>query len=507
MAASAPPPLSFTTKTFYGFGSISYGIKDGAFKSFLMIFYNQVIGVPASVVGTAVLVALLFDSLLDPILGQFSDNFRSRWGRRHPFMYASAIPAAGSFLLLWMPPEGLSDTAMFFYIVGVAVLVRSFITMYEIPSSALAPELSPHYDERTSIMAFRYFFGVAGGVILAIITFSVFLQPEPGFPVGQLNPNGWWRYAIMASCVMVLSILISTAGTHNRIPYLRQPEPRDAKPLGQTLREMGATLNNKSFLSLMAYGLIKFTATGTTAALNIYFATYFWGLTSHQMSILLLDSLLAAAIALPLAPRLSKRFGKRPAAMALLIGTVFIGVLPYALYFLGGLMPPVGSTALVLTLLVFQGFGSICGITSMILIASMLADVVEDSEVRTGRRSEGLFFAANSLIQKAVSGVGLFVAGLLLASVGFPEGAKPGAIDRTIVEELALVYIPTLIFFYSIGLICLFGYRIDRSGHEENLRRLGTPLEPGGVEPIGGAAPAGAARPIADGGPQVLPAE
>lgn len=501
---ASAPPLSFVTKTFYGFGSISYGIKDGAFKSFLMIFYNQVIGVPASVVGTAVLVALLVDSLLDPILGQFSDNFRSRWGRRHPFMYASAIPAAGSFLLLWMPPEGLSDTGMFFYIVGVAVLVRSFITLYEIPSSALAPELSPHYDERTSIMAFRYFFGVTGGVVLAIITFSVFLQPEPGYPVGQLNPNGWWRYAIMASCVMVFSILISTAGTHNRIPYLRQPEARDAKPLGQTLKEMGTTLNNKSFLSLMAYGLIKFTATGTSAALNIYFATYFWGLTSHQMSILLLDSLAAAAIALPLAPRLSKRFGKRPAAMALLIGTVGIAITPYGLYFLG-LMPPLGSTALVLTLLVFQGFGSVCGITSMILVASMLADVVEDSEVRTGRRSEGLFFAANSLIQKAVSGVGLFVAGLLLASVGFPEGAKPGMIDRTIVEELAMVYVPTLIVFYAIGLMCLFGYRIDRSGHEENLRRLGTPVEPGGVEPIGGDA--SAPRPAAGQGPQAVPAQ
>ena len=496
------PPLSFTTKAFYGFGSVAYGIKDGAFKSFLMIYYNQIIGVPAGVVGTAVLVALLVDSLLDPIIGQVSDNFRSRWGRRHPFMYLSAIPAAGSFLLLWMPPEGLSDGQMFAYIVGIAVLVRSFITLYEIPSSALAPELSPHYDERTSIMAFRYFFGVAGGVILAIITFSVFLQPEPGFPIGQLNPNGWWRYAVMAACVMVLSILISTAGTHSRIPYLRQPEARDAKPLGQTLREMGATLANRSFLSLMAYGLIKFTATGVTSALNIYFATYFWQLTSHQMSILLLDSLLAACIALPLAPRLSKRFGKRPSAMTLLVLTVAFGMLPYGLQFMG-VMPPLGSTNLVLVLLVMQMFYSTCGITSMVLVASMLADVVEDSEVRTGRRSEGLFFAANSLIQKAVSGVGLFVAGLLLAYVGFPEGARPATIDRNIVDELVLVYIPTLIVFYSVGLVCLFGYRIDRSGHEENLRRLGTPLEPGGVEPIGGAAPARGAP----GGPHIQPAE
>src|SRR4051812_22018964 len=92
--------ISLTTKIFYGFGSIAYGIKDGGFRSLLLIYYNQVVGLPVATVALAIMVALVFDAFLDPLIGEMSDNWRSRWGRRHPFMYAAAVPAAGSFVLL-----------------------------------------------------------------------------------------------------------------------------------------------------------------------------------------------------------------------------------------------------------------------------------------------------------------------------------------------------------------------------------------------------------------------
>jgi hypothetical protein len=146
-------------------------------------------------------------------------------------MYASALPTAGSFLLLFMPPENWSQPALFGYIVVVSILVRSFIALYEIPSSALGPELSADYDERTSIMAYRYMFAIVGGALLYIVTLKVFLRPEPGYPTGLLNPNGWWRYAVTASIIMALSILISAAGTHSRIPTFRKPVERPRRSL------------------------------------------------------------------------------------------------------------------------------------------------------------------------------------------------------------------------------------------------------------------------------------
>jgi hypothetical protein len=299
-ARSAGGRLPVSTKLFYGLGSIAYGAKDGAFKSFLLIYYNQVVGLPAGLVAGAILLALVADSLLDPLIGQVSDGLRSRWGRRHPFMYASALPTAASFLLLFMPPENWSQPALFGYIVVVSILVRSFIALYEIPSSALGPELSVDYDERTSIMAYRYMFAIVGGALLYIVTLKVFLQPEPGYPTGLLNPNGWWRYAVTAAIVMAVSILISAAGTHSRIPTFRKPVDRPKRSLPTIVREMRQTLGHGSFLALMGYGVIKFTGTGVVSALALYFATYWWKLTSGQIAFLALDALIGSLLALPL---------------------------------------------------------------------------------------------------------------------------------------------------------------------------------------------------------------
>ena len=120
------------TKLIYGFGSIAFGVKDQGFSYFLLFFYNQVIGLPAIVVGSAIAIALAADAFIDPIIGQFSDNLRTRWGRRHPLMYASAIPLAVAYWFLWNPPAW-DQKSLFFYLVAIAIVVRTFISLYEVP--------------------------------------------------------------------------------------------------------------------------------------------------------------------------------------------------------------------------------------------------------------------------------------------------------------------------------------------------------------------------------------
>ena len=110
--ASAPPahaPLKLSIKLYFGLGSAAFGVKDNGFSYFLLIYYNQVQGLPASLAGMALMIALVLDALSDPIVGYVSDNWHSRWGRRHPFMYFAAVPFAASYLLLWTPPEGLDQ--------------------------------------------------------------------------------------------------------------------------------------------------------------------------------------------------------------------------------------------------------------------------------------------------------------------------------------------------------------------------------------------------------------
>ena len=153
--------LPLRVKLAYGLGSAAYGIKDNGFAYFLLLFYGTVVGLEPALAGTALLIALLVDAVSDPVVGYWSDNTRSRLGRRHPFMYASALPVALCYFLLWQPPE-LSNQGLFLYLLAFAILIRTLITFFETPSSALMPELTQDYDERTTVQAWRHFFGWAG---------------------------------------------------------------------------------------------------------------------------------------------------------------------------------------------------------------------------------------------------------------------------------------------------------------------------------------------------------
>ena len=162
-SASNRPPLTFSTNVYYGVGSVAFGVHMTALTSLLLLFFNQVVGLPAHGWARAMMVTLIFDAICDPLIGEWSDHTRSRWGRRHPFMYASALPIAIAFYFLFNPPMGWSRESLFIYLIVLLVAARVLLSLYEIPSSALGPELTLDYDQRTSLMSSRFFFGTLGG--------------------------------------------------------------------------------------------------------------------------------------------------------------------------------------------------------------------------------------------------------------------------------------------------------------------------------------------------------
>ncbi|MCV0383596.1 MAG: MFS transporter [Erythrobacter sp.] len=468
---TSAPRLGLATKLLYGFGSVGYGVKDVAFRTFLLLYYNQIVGVRADLVSFAILVALCVDAISDPIVGQWSDTLRTRWGRRHPFMFLSAIPASASLLLLFFPPDGMSQSQTFWYILVVGCCVRTFITFFEIPSSALAPELTSDYDERTSIASYRYFFAYLGGVGIAFLTLLIFLAPTAEYPVGQLNPAGYETFAIVGAAIMFAAILISSLGTIHRIKYFRMPEAREKLGAWKTLVQMKSTFSHRGFLAIIAFGTLKYTSVGMTSALIIYFGTYLWGLNSAQLAVLTIDSLTGAFLALFVAPWASRRIGKRNAALALAVVAVVFGSLPYVLR-LAGLFFENGDPMLVPAIFAFSAIFQMCGVSSAILTHAMVGDVVEESQLATGRRSEGLFYAANTLMQKSTSGLGVFAAGMLVSLVGITPGMAPATIDPAIPRMLAIAYVPALIVLYIGGAGFLFAYRIDRTSHEASVAEL-----------------------------------
>jgi Na+/melibiose symporter-like transporter len=241
--------------------------------------------------------------------------------------------------------------------------------------------------------------------------------------------------------------------------------------LAATAREMIAAWSNRSFLFLTLSGLATAMATGLGASMNIYFNTFYWEFTSAQISALVAGVFVSAFVALFATAPLSRRFGKRGMGMTLIVLSVSIGIAPILLR-MAGLMPANHSPALFPIIFVQSIVSIALGIGASTLLSAMIADVVEDGELKTGRRSEGLFFSASSLVAKAVSGVGIFAASMILALIRFPAGATPGHVPAETLRDLALVYAPILLVLYGLGLWLLTGYRITRASHAATLDLL-----------------------------------
>jgi len=467
------PPLTLRLKSAYGFGSVAYGVKNNGFDYFLLLFYSQVIGLDARLVGIAITTALVFDAISDPVIGYWSDNLRSRWGRRHPFMYIAALPVALSYFLMWNPPTGWSQTGLFWYLLVMAVSIRTFITLYETPSSALAPELTDHYDERSSLLSFRYYFGWTGGNSMTVMMFF-FIFPALATATiadGRFNRDSYEILGIVGSALILVSILVSAAGTHKRIPHLKQPPPARAMTPKLIFREIFETLSNRSFIALFIASLLGAVATGLAAALAFYFYTYFWEFTSIQTGIITTGVFLAAVMGSAMAPVVSRKLGKKKGAI--IIGLVaFLGApMPILLRVLGLL--PENGTPFVFWFVFITGVIDVgLIICYQILSSSMIADLVEQSELKTGRRSEGVFFSTVTFIRKSVQGFGLILASFVLYVAQFPAGATVDQVSAEAVWRLGAYYVPSILVLWMAMIAVISGYKVDRATHEDNLRRL-----------------------------------
>jgi GPH family glycoside/pentoside/hexuronide:cation symporter len=470
-SSSSRPPLTLATNIWYGVGSIAFGVHLTILTSALLLFYNQVVGLPAEWVGAAMAVTLIFDAICDPLIGEWSDHTRSRWGRRHPFMYASAIPAAVAFYLLFDPPLGWSKGHLLIYMGAMLMTVRVLLSLYEIPSSALGPELTLDYDKRTSLMSSRFFFGTLGGAGMSIISLQVFLRKDATHPLGLLSPAGYRETALVASIVIFVSIIISCLGTHRFIGTLVH-EPRVRPTWREKFQELSGTVTNRSFLALTISGIVGAISIGLRQGLDFYISAYFFNLTPAQMSYLAAAALFAAFAGVGLAPAISKRFGKKQSMIGVFFASLFASVAPIAMRLIG-FLPPNGTGALFAIVFVFTFIAATLGLSGFIIVTSMMADVVEDAAVSTGQRSEGLLFAANGLISKCVTGVGTFLSALVLGWVSFPQHATPGQVDPAILHHLGMVFVPIVVIFSAISIAVLMFYDIDRSTHQRNLEQLG----------------------------------
>jgi GPH family glycoside/pentoside/hexuronide:cation symporter len=473
MSTSTPrktPRLGFATKLGYGVGSVASVASATALAAGVMTVYlNQVIGLPVAMVGVAIMISLIFDAVVDPLIGIWSDATNTRWGRRHPFMYAAVIPTGIFIYLLWHTPASWPKETTFIFVLGLLIAVRFCVGLYDTASAALAPELAPDYNERTTLMSYRWFFVTAGASVMVMLLYAVFLRKDATHPLGVLNREGYAHFGTMSAIVVSLSILVAALATHRLIPYLTASTKPES--LKAALREIVGTLTNPALLVMMACGLVGGMGNGITGTMNTYFYLYFWELPPQTTAWLIVASIPAALFGATLTPFLSRWYGKKHAMVGLLLVSVVTGLAPMSCRLLG-FFPPNGSPWVFIILLADAFVTATLGLMGIVLLSSMVADVVEDAAVSTGKRSEGLLFSANNLVPKISTAVGGFVATVMIALVHFPTHAQQGSVAPGLMRHLALLYLPVSAGLGTIACLILLFYRIDQATHEKNLAVL-----------------------------------
>ena len=436
-AAPASDRLSLKTKLSFGIGSAAEAIALHTITAYAVLFYNQVLGLPALLAGLAVSVSLVMDAFVEPMAGSMSDRTQSRLGRRHPFMYAATVPIALSFFAVFNPPDGLSETALFaWFLVSVSVL-RWSMAFYHTPHIALGGELSSNYVERSKVMAYNSFFTWVGGALTTIIALRIFFKRTPEYPRGLLNPEAWSPYAFVMGSVAFVILLASALLTHDRIKHLPQPakETPPFSPLA-FFRDVKAAMTNINYVWLLVGFFFLSLALGLRTVLHVYVNTFFWGLDSEELSYFVVGTFVGYATAFVFAARLHGRYDKKTTMIA---SAAAYGVIPAIPIVMGLLGVWSHETPFIIPILIVfsaltYGALSILSISVM----SALADVADENEAKHGIRQEGVLYSTRTLFAKVDQAVGTALAGLVLTVIAFPEKAQPGQIDIDVLHKLAL---------------------------------------------------------------------
>ena len=453
---------------YYGSAAISFGIKNHAFSYLLLIFATQVMGLPGWQASLALAIAMIWDAVSDLLIGHWSDKTRSRLGRRHPFMYAALLIFPLSFWALFNPPSFLFDEAhKFAYILIFALLIRTGTTLIEVPSVAQLPELESDYHRRSRWLSLRHALAWYGGNGIHTVNLFVWVGAY-----GLAEQTGYSLYAYFGAGIIALTIIVSSLGTQKYFMAVEQPtEGFRFREIVREVMQIFESLNNKNFASLFFYGLANGAAGGLGAALYLYNTRYFFGFNEIQIGVTGACVFLAPFITYLIVPLFGRLKEKRIAAVTALILLITLYPMPYVAYLIG-FWPPLGSWIGVGLFSVILIIEVTCLMSAGILMDSMMADVVEDSEVNTQRRSEGLFYAARGFGSKAISALGIVFAGVIVSAVGM-EGFR-SELDMTYAHrvDLALYFLPIYCGLNALSLFALSLYKIKKSSHEQNLSTI-----------------------------------
>ena len=452
--------MGLRNRLLYSSGIISHGLKESAMGVFVLFYYKQVLGLSGTLTGLAIAISIIWDGVSDPLIGIWSDRLRSRIGRRHPLMVAAVIPMAAGFIMLYGPPDNvLGDPfQLFTWLLVSILLLRTALTFFMVPYLALGAEIIDDYHERSQLAAIRT--NIAWFVCTLVTAIAlIFLFNEENSLDGRFVIENYHFFGWINGFLVILFSVMCIAGTWHYIPKLAG----GAVHTGQSvLRDAFSTFENKSFRNLVILDMGLGGISSITATLLMLTYTYFWQLSATQTSLLfagpiILAVLLSAVFSGALNRRLEKQQVLRLTCVLSIINLLWLTPLK-----LLDLLPD--NSSLVMALICANWtVHTTMTILRVIVVHSMLADIADEQELATGRRQEGVIFAAAFFSAKFVSGFSYLIAGPFLDLIGLEAGARPDEVSDTVIWGLGLIMGPGLAIIMLLPMWMSFKITMNHS--------------------------------------------
>ena len=409
-------------KAAYGFGGMNDMFGHWLYGSLARPVFNMQLGLAPTLIGAILMIARLCDGMTDTLFGWLSDNTRSRWGRRRPYILVGSIAAGAALPCLflasshWNPSLPWFHNRLFWFMLASAVLYAPIIGMYSMPYASLGSELTPNYHERTSVMAFKAFMQKIAGVYVAgswWIARSFGRDPITGRP--DILAGARFAAAV-AGAIMILAGVGPFLFVKER--YYQRARTQEKTRFWATCRE---TYGFRPFGALLAIVVVFAMSTSVANDLGQYAGTYFvFGGDIQVMARFYFYSSLGQFVlgvaAVFLASWLARHLGKRRALLAAL----GCGVLAYGSSW--WLYAPGAAWLFVLN----ASLTVVASTGVWVLAPSMVVDVVDAAELRTGQRREGAFNSWLSWSIKLGLALSLLASGLILDGTGFRASAAGG---------------------------------------------------------------------------------
>jgi sugar (glycoside-pentoside-hexuronide) transporter len=400
--------LGFWVKVGYGGAEGAGSLLWTAYYTFFLYFLTDVVKMSAGAAGSIILIGSLWQALFTPVAGIVSDTRRWKWGRRRPFLLASAVPYAIVAWLLFTDLR-LSPAWTFVYFLAVTLLYFSVYTLEDVPYTALAAEMTQDYDERTSLVTYRTGWSQLVTIIGAAVPLSL-----AGLLSGRLGGDraGWSAMAAVLGLLCVPPILLTWRATRGRELYPQQSEVR-------WWTMVRAAAENRTFRYTVAIYAASYAAINLLMAVSVYYLKYVMGYGDNMSSLALGVFVIAGTAWLPLIDLAARRRGKRW-AMAVFMAfwaLIMAGVMPFVtahrpvLFWLGLVLSSAG------------------GVAATLLTWAMIPDCSEVDEFKTGQRREGLYYGLATFVQQTAVALTLWMVGLYLGRIGYVPDVRqtPGA--------------------------------------------------------------------------------